>query len=82
MSIYASAINLQFGNQTHSYQDLIPFTIGNTPIMTLPFLTFASYRGWLFYERQINRAKSDHQVRSSGQIMPSSRGSHSEISGT
>jgi hypothetical protein len=34
MGVRASAINLQFGNQAHSYQDLIPFTIGNTQIMT------------------------------------------------
>jgi hypothetical protein len=81
MSIYASAINLQFGNQTHSYQDLIPFTIGNTPIMTVFGTDILILSRRLIYERQINRAKSDRQVRSS-QIMPSSRGSHSEISGT
>jgi hypothetical protein len=51
MGTHASAINLQFGNQGASYQDLIPFTIGNIQI---------------------------HD----SQIMPSSRGSHSEISGT
>ncbi len=55
MSIRAFAINLQFGNQALSYQDLISFTIGNTQIVTL---------------------KSGYW------IMPSSRGSHSEISGT
>jgi hypothetical protein len=55
MGMRACAFNLQFGNERHSYQDLIPFTIGNTPIKT---------------------------VRYGNQIMPSSRGSHSEISGT
>ena len=30
MSVRPSAINLQFGNRPFSYQDLIPFTIGNT----------------------------------------------------
>jgi hypothetical protein len=33
MGIRASAINLQFGKASTSYQDLIPFTIGNTQIM-------------------------------------------------
>ena len=62
MGIRASAINLQFGNQAHSYQDLIPFTIGNTQIMTpVAWMTLANRPYW---------------------IMPSSRGSHSEISGT
>jgi hypothetical protein len=68
MSIYASAINLQFGNQAHSYQDLIPFTIGNTPIMTVPFLTFASYRCCCFMNDKLTAPnqiiKSDRQVRS------------------
>jgi len=34
MGMRASAINLQFGNGAYSYQDLIPFTIGNTQIVT------------------------------------------------
>ena len=59
MGIRASAINLQFGNQAHSYQDLIPFTIGNTQNQGTSNARQLTY--W---------------------IMPSSRGSHSEISGT
>ena len=56
-----SAINLQFGNGRLPYEDLIPFTIGNT----------------LNRDDQID-ADQIHAF----QIMPSSRGSHSEISGT
>jgi hypothetical protein len=37
MGKWASAINLQFGNRPYTYQDLIPFTIGNTPIMTIGY---------------------------------------------
>ncbi len=31
-----SAINLRFGKRRSPYQELIPFTIGNTPIVIPP----------------------------------------------
>ena len=35
MGTRAPAFNLQFGNECHSYQDLIPFMIGNTQFVTI-----------------------------------------------
>ena len=33
MGMRAFAFNLQISNERHSYQDLIPFMIGNSPIV-------------------------------------------------
>ncbi len=51
MGMRASPFNLQFGNEHYSYQDLIPVTIGNTPIgIVFPALTFAFYRGAIIHK--------------------------------